>query len=314
MKHKITFLTFAAALFTGIASVAQAASIGPAEKYDPMVNPADFTTSIDNPYFSIPVGKKMVYEKTTEDGKERIEILVPGWTRTVMGVKTLVFWDRVYLNGELIEDTRDYLAQHENGDVWYFGEHVDNYEDGKLKDHHGAWIAGERGAKPGIWMLADPKQGDEFRNEYYKGEAEDITKILTVSETVTVPAGTYSDCVKTFDWTPLDAASIANKYYCKQPGGTVLEVELPGKMRKAVEKSELVSIDMKGALGAKLPAAYAREGVIGNSETGVDREEGEENEREYGDVSIPVAALILGLILGVLLQKYALGRFGSTER
>jgi hypothetical protein len=328
MKHKITIATLAIIFLASGVTIAQAVSIGPAGEYNPQVSPADFSTNINNPFFSIPVGKKMVYEKTTEDGKERIEILVPGWTRTVMGVETLVFWDRVYLNDVLIEDTRDYLAQHKNGDVWYFGEHVDNYENGKLKDHHGAWLAGVNGAKPGIWMLANPKVGDEFRNEYYKGEAEDITKIVAVNETVVVPFGTLTDCVKTFDWTPLDSTSIANKYFCKQPaGGTALEVDLPGPKRKVAEKSELVLIDIKGAFGARLPGAYASEGVIATNQSGTDGT-GEENEREWfgkdhandaddneredsdGLLWIIISGLA-GLVGGVLLQKFVIGKSGS---
>ena len=127
------------------------------EKYNLPINPANFTASITNPYFSLPVGRKLVYEQETEDGKERIEALVPGWTRKVFGVETQVSWYRAYYDGELIEDLRDYYAQHKNGDVWYFGEHVDAYEDGKLHDHDSAWIAGVDGAMPGIWMLANPK-------------------------------------------------------------------------------------------------------------------------------------------------------------
>lgn len=333
MKHKIIIAVLAIVIVAGISGVAQAASIEPAEKYNPQVNPVNFSTNITNPYFSIPVGKKMVYEKNTEDGLERIEILIPGWTRIVMGIETLVFWDRVYVNDVLIEDTRDYLAQSKNGDVWYFGEHVDNYENGKLKDHHGAWVAGENSAKPGLWMIADPKVGDEFRNEYYKGEAEDITKIVAVNETVTVPFGTLTSCVKTFDWTPLDSTSIANKYFCKQAGGTTLEVDLPGPKRKIAEKSELVSIDMKGALNIALPTAYASEGVIAlsqsssskTSDTSQENEGGwfdkddskdvDSGERRDGDSwSIGIIAGLIGLVAGALLQKFVLSRFGSKRR
>jgi hypothetical protein len=133
MVGSIAMPTFA----QGSTSHAERLKAVSAESYNPTINPSEFTTEITNKYFSLPVGKKMVYEAKTEDGLERIEILIPGWTKNIMGVKTLVFWDRVYLDGELIEDTRDYLAQHkETGDVWYFGEHVDNYEGGKLIDHH----------------------------------------------------------------------------------------------------------------------------------------------------------------------------------
>ena len=259
-----TFLLFAT--FAGLASIAQAVSLGSAEQYNPQYKPSDFTIAINNPYFSIPVGTTMIYEAKTKEGLERIEIMVPGWTRTVDSVQTLVFWDRVYRDDVLIEDTRDYLAQHtQTGELWYFGEDVDNYENGKFVDHHGAWIAGVNGAKAGIWMLANPQVGDEFRNEYYKGEAEDITKIVAINQTVTVPSGTYDNCVKTLDWSPLFEHT-ANKYFCKGLAGTALEVELPSSDKPTEERVELLETNLKGALGSQdrgipLPSAYRTEGV-----------------------------------------------------
>jgi hypothetical protein len=241
-------------------------NINPAEKYNPQVNSADFTTNITNPYFSLPIGKKLIYEQKTKDGMERIEILVPGWTKTILGVETLVMWYRAYLDDVLIEDVRDYFAQHKNGDVWYFGEHVDVYENGKLMDHQGAWIAGVNGAKTGIWMVANPQVGDEFRVEYYKGEAEDIKKIVAVNETVTTLLGTYTGCVKTFDWAPLDKGT-GNRYYCKEIGDSVLEVDLVGPETPAELRLMLVEFDKSGARDmTEVPSAYAREGVVGPSE------------------------------------------------
>jgi hypothetical protein len=221
--------------------------------YSPIINPADFTTQITNPYFSMPVGKKMIHEAEKEEGIERIEILMPGWTKEVMGVETLVFWDRVYLNGELVEDTRDYLAQDKEGNVWYFGENVDNYVNGELVDHHGAWIGGVDGALPGIWMKAIPKVGDEYRQEYFRGEAEDIGRIDGVGVSAATPAGIFSDCIKIFEWTPLDSAT-AYKYHCSGAGGTVLEEE-------GSERVELVEVDLEGAKCINLPDKYAQEGV-----------------------------------------------------
>ena len=215
-----------------------------AESYNPTINPSDFTTEITNKYFTLPVGKMMVYEAETEDGLEKIQIEILDETKTIMGVKTLVFWDRVWLDGELIEDTRDYLAQDKEGNVWYFGEDVDNYEDGKLKDHAGAWIAGIDGAKPGIWMKANPQVGDSYRQEYYKGEAEDMAEVLATNERVTVPYGTFKNCVKTLEWSPLEPDLKAHKYYCPEVGGTVLEVELVGGERKVEERVELIDVKM----------------------------------------------------------------------
>ncbi|MEO6457228.1 MAG: hypothetical protein ABIO92_02990 [Chloroflexia bacterium] len=192
-------------------------------EYNPTINPADFTTKITNKYFSLPVGKEMTYQAETEDGPEKIVIRILPETRTIMGVTTVVYLDTVYLNGQLHEITKDYLAQHKTtGDVWYFGEEVDNYENGKLKDHAGSFIHGNDGARAGIWMKAEQKIGDSYRQEYYKSEAEDMRDVISLNETVTTKLATYTGCVKVYDWTPLDPKSKEHKYYCPEVGALVL--------------------------------------------------------------------------------------------
>lgn len=301
MKKIVIMLMLLAAMPVG---VAQAVSIGPAAEYNPVISPADFTTEITNPYFTLPIGKQMVYTAQTEDGVERIEVLVPGWTREVMGVETLVFWDRVWLDDVLIEDTRDYLAQHTTtGDLWYFGEHVDNYENGQLKDHGGAWLAGVDGARPGIWMLANPQVGDEFRNEYYAGEAEDITKILAINETVETPSGTYTGCVKTLDWSPLSKAT-ANKYFCKQVGGTALEVDLQGPETPVEQQTSLSSVDLAGATSAALPSVYASEGVVAPATSGTNEDTATTDStgsRTTNDWSVAITLAVIGLVLVIVI-------------
>ena len=312
MKYKITAAAVTLSFIAGMIHIAQAASVGPAQQYNPQMNSGDFTTNITNPYFSLPIGKKMVYESKTEGGTERVEILIPGWKKTIMGIETLVMWDRVYLNNQLIEDTRDYLAQHTNGDVWYFGENVDSYENGRIKDHSGSWIAGVDGAKPGIWALANPKVGDEFRNEYYANEAEDITKILAVNETVTVPQGTFTGCIKTLEWTPIDP-NTENKYYCKQAGATVLEVDLPGPKHKVEVRGELLQTDLQGALGVRLPGVYAKEGIVGPPAKASDdyTDSKSINFKDTPDtdnwLGVAISGLV-GLILGIVLQKFVFNR------
>lgn len=191
--------------------------------YNPTINPADFTTDITNPYFTLPVGKQMTYEARTRNGIEKNRIEITGETKEITGVATLVYWDRVWLNEMLIEETKDYLAQDAEGNVWYFGEDVDNYEGGKLKDHAGAWIAGVDGAKPGIWMKANPNVGDLYRQEFYRGIAEDMAEVLSTNESVTVPYGSFVNCIKTRDFTPLEPDVQEYKYYCKEAGSLVLE-------------------------------------------------------------------------------------------
>ncbi len=210
-----------------------------AEAYDPVINPEEFTTNLDNPYFSMPVGKKMIYEARTEDGLERIEIAITGETRRIMGVKTLVYLDREFVDGELVEETKDFIAQDGEGNVWYFGEEVDNYENGKLKDHAGAWLAGVAGAKPGIWIKASHIVGDSYRQEYWRGKAEDMAKIVATGETVATSVGTYQNCTKTYDWTPLEPDAKEYKYYCPKVGGVVLIEDLTSGERVELIKVEI---------------------------------------------------------------------------
>lgn len=210
----------ALAMVFGFASTTFAAAELPTFKASNFSNP----TQITNPWFALPVGREFEYEGETAEGTETIEIEITGETKKVLGIQTLVYRDIVWVDGEVIEDTRDYLAQDNNGNVWYFGEDVDNYEDGKIVDHDGSWLAGVDGAKPGYWMKASPKVGDFYKQEFYAGEAEDEAKVLSVTEKVKIGLGTYKDCLKIQDIVPGDPV-VEYKYYCKQVGGLVLEAK-----------------------------------------------------------------------------------------
>src|SRR5215210_2001310 len=121
--------------------------------YAPHINPAEFTTKVDNEYFPMKPGTTFIYE-----GKgERDEMSVTHDTREVMGVECVVVDDRAWEGGKLIEKTYDWFAQDNKGTVWYFGEDTKEYENGKVVTTKGSWEAGVDGAKPGIIMQADPK-------------------------------------------------------------------------------------------------------------------------------------------------------------
>ena len=125
--------------------------------------------------------------------------------------------DQVFLEGDLTEDTFDWLAQDVDGNVWYFGEDTTAYDEGKPTTE-GSWEAGVDGAQAGIVMLADPRPGDRYPQEYYKGEAEDRAEVLAVDAKVDVPFGSYTDMVKTSDTTPLEPDVEEHKYYAKGVG------------------------------------------------------------------------------------------------
>jgi hypothetical protein len=228
MKAKCLLLA-AACLIAGPAAYAE-------DAYNPAIIAADFSPVVDNPMFNLPAGKLMVYEAKTEDGLERVEIRIRPDTRKIMGVDTLIYNDRVFVDGQLVEETNDYLAQHKDGSVWYFGEAVDNYVDGKFKDHGGGWIAGVDGAKPGIWIKGKQVVGDSYRMEFYKGKAEDMAKVVETGVTVKVAAGTFKDCTKVYEWTPLEEDAKENKYYCPDVGGQALSEHLVDKVRVELVK------------------------------------------------------------------------------
>lgn len=194
----------------------------PAEnaEYDPVINPADFVSEINNKYLALKPGKKFTYRNSA--GTERIEIVVTRETKKVMGVTTIVVRATEWKSGVLKEDTRDWYAQDKDGNVWYFGEAVDNYVNGKLSNHAGSWEAGVDGAKPGIIMLAHPKIGDTYRQEYFKGQAEDMGTIVALDKKVTTSAGSFDNCIQIKDWSRIETAS-EHKYYCPAIGFLVLE-------------------------------------------------------------------------------------------
>jgi hypothetical protein len=188
------------------------------EPYTVEINPADFVSLVDNPFFPLIPGTTMVYEGETEEGSEHVEDFVTHDTRVVMGVTCIVVRNRVMLDGNLIEETYDWYAQDKDGNVWYFGEEAKDYENGVVVSTGGSWEAGKDGALPGIIMKATPQVGDAYRQEYYAGEAEDMAEVISLTESTTVPYGSYENVLMTKDWTPLEPGIAENKYYATGVG------------------------------------------------------------------------------------------------
>lgn len=189
----------------------------------PLPPPDRFVDTIDNPLLPMLPGTKWIY-RAGSDGEERIVVKVLKRTKQIEGITATVVRDTVSVDGETLEDTFDWFAQDCRGNVWYLGEATKSYEDGGVSTE-GSWEAGVDGAKAGITMLAQPKIGDRYRQEYYKGEAEDIGEVLDVSTKVAGPSGRYRHVLMTKDTTPLDRAVVELKFYT--PGvGVVREIDL----------------------------------------------------------------------------------------
>lgn len=206
--------------------------------YAPKIVPADFATGVNNPFWPLAPGAKWIYEGKTEDGLEHIEITVLDEPRVVMGVTCVTVRDTVKVDGVMVEDTLDWYAQDKDGNVWYFGEEVKNYEDSKLVDTVGSWEGGVDGALPGVTMWADPQPGAPYRQEYYAGEAEDWAKVVAVDATANVAFGSYTEVVITEEWTPLEPDLRERKYYAKGIGLVLEDALSPAKA-----KIELVSYE-----------------------------------------------------------------------
>ena len=208
-----------------------------AAEWNPEIDPGDFVSTIDNPYFPLVPGTVFEYQAETDEGIESGVVEVTHDTKEVLGVLTTVVIDRVYLEGELIEETADWYAQDADGNVWYFGEASTEFAGGVPVSSEGSWEAGVDGAFPGIIMLAEPKIGEKYHQEFAPGVAEDMGQVLSLSESVSVPADDYENCLRTMDWTPLEPGHREFKYYC--PGvGLVLELSPSGGR----QPNELVSV------------------------------------------------------------------------
>jgi len=207
-----------------------------------------FDMSQDNIYLPMAIGQTYVYEAEEEDELIINEITNTGVLKVILGVTCMVIHDVEWISIDdgitwiPTEETDDWYAWDNDGNVWYFGEETVEFlydDDWNFlgTSDEGSWEAGVDGAEPGILMLAAPHPGDSYRQEYYEGEAEDMGKVLKLNASVSVEYGDFEDCLKTKEWTELEPGTIEHKYYAPGVGLVYIE-ELKGKTVKV----ELVEI------------------------------------------------------------------------
>ena len=184
-----------------------------------------FTADVDNPFLPLMVGS--VYVLTgEEDGAElRVARTVLDETEQVAGITTRVLQEREEEDGEVVEISRNFIAQARDGTVCYFGEDVDIYEGGEIVAHDGAWRAGEGDNQPGILMPAEPELGMSYAQEIaIDSDAWDHASHVAEGARITVPAGTYEDTIQTIEWTPIEPTDISRKAYARGIGMIVDDV------------------------------------------------------------------------------------------
>lgn len=200
-------------------------------------DPGSFVDEVTHPYFPLTPGATYTYVGTTDEGTETIVVEVLQQKKDILGVDATVVRDRAYVDGKLVEDTFDWFAQDETGNVWYLGEDSKEIEDGEVVSTEGSWEAGVDGAEAGIIMLADPEKGDRYAQEHAPEVAEDMARVVSLDGSVTVPYGSFSSVLQTQEWTPLEPGHREYKYYAEGVG-----LVLESTKRTGGERIELVSI------------------------------------------------------------------------
>jgi hypothetical protein len=201
------------------------------------VDPSEFTTEIDNPYWPMKPGSQWVFRETDDQGDvSRVVVTVLDRTKKIAnGVEARIVHDQVTQLGQVLEDTHDWYAQDADGNLWYMGEDTTEYDNGK-KSKEGSWEAGVDGALPGIIMPADPEVGMTYREEYYKGHAEDAASIIGTDAFAKVPYGRFDHGVQTRNFSGIEPDVIEEKIYAKDVG-VVLEITVSG----GSDRDELLS-------------------------------------------------------------------------
>jgi hypothetical protein len=222
---------------TGSGSTGPASAALPVDGKPFPIDPTEFTTEIDNPYWPMKPGSQWVFRETDDQGDvSRVVVTVLDKTKQIAdGVEARIVHDQLTQGGRVAEDTYDWYAQDAEGNLWYFGEDTTEYDNGR-KSTEGSWEAGVHGALPGVIMPADPQVGTTYREEYYKGHAEDAAEIIGTNAFAKVPAGSYDQGVQTRNFSPIEPDVIEEKIYAKDVG-VVLEITVSG----GSDRDELLS-------------------------------------------------------------------------
>jgi hypothetical protein len=183
------------------------------------VDPANFVRTIDNQWYPLHPGTTYVFTGVPDGKRTRDVLTVARRPKTVQGVHCVVVKDNVYEDGKLSEATDDWFAQDKQGTVWYFGEATSTVNKaGKITSTKGSWEAGVDGAEAGIIMPAHPKVGQSFRQEYWKGKAEDHFAIESMSARASTPYVSSRHAMRTREWSPLEPGTVERKLYVRGVG------------------------------------------------------------------------------------------------
>ena len=179
------------------------------------VEPGELVSTGKNPYFVLEPGATL----TLSGGQDQLGVTVLKETRTIDGIETRVVEERETNGGALVEVSRNYFAiSRRTNSVFYFGEEVDIYRNGKVAGHEGAWLSGQNGARFGLMMPGVPLLGARYYQELAPRVAMDRAEIVGMTDTLVTPAGEFRNVLKIRETTPLEAGASEFKYYAAGVG------------------------------------------------------------------------------------------------
>jgi len=184
------------------------------------------------------------YQLVLADGKDTLTITVLDETKVVDGVRTRIVEERETKGGKLEEVSRNYFAfDKTTGSIYYFGEDVDMYDaKGHVTGHEGSWLAGVNGARFGLMMPGKPRVGERYYQEVAPKVALDRAEVVSLTQEVQVPAGTFQNCLKTRESSRLEPGTEEKLY---APGVGLLQ---DGGFKLAkVEKPEVKRPEENGS-------------------------------------------------------------------
>lgn len=183
-----------------------------------MQDSCTFSTTGRNTYFILEPGYQLILEGKEEKENVRLVITVLNETKKIGNVETRIVEENESANGKTVEISRNYFAFcKETGSIYYFGEDVDMYKNGKIINHEGAWIA-EGKNKAGVMMPGLILLGARYYQEIAPGIAMDRAEIISITEQMKTPAGTFTNCLKMEETTPLEPKNKEYKIYAPGVG------------------------------------------------------------------------------------------------
>jgi uncharacterized membrane protein YkoI len=191
------------------------------------IEECDFSATGENKYFILKPGYQLILEGYDEENNSvELVITILNFTRTINGVETRIMEERESVNGELEEISWNFFSFcTQTGDIYYFGEEVDIYDEGEVVSHEGTWQAGIGDARAGIMMYGTIQSGIKYYQEIAPGVAMDRAEIISDIETLKTPSGTFSDVLKMYETTPLEPGVAEYKFHA--PGiGLIKDEEL----------------------------------------------------------------------------------------